>query len=423
MFKYATLIAVAAAASTVSDDATKAKDDIKSDATKANDDVKVESAKAKADAKKVEAKLKKDESNMKHTYLASSAHADASLSTLSKSIADKSTQADITKANDVASTDAHTDDCTYCLFAGGDYTAPIAEVKAHAKVDYVKAVAGVAAVAKVDAVAEVTKDGKVTTKAVVGVKAVTKVDAVVGVKAAAAVTAVDAKNGSCVFGGKGFAATSKATTDVVTRWADLTNEAMFAGLHTCNAGMSMNGASSYDADTDMGKAATFDKTSGLGATWDMSWGADALVKGDWAYVRTAMPSSFDGGLLMSVVSDASTTYTLKINGVADRYFNDQTVSSASLGKTGKVVLSKVDDISMFATTSAAADAGKDTFKVNFERISNEAMAKMVLEHGGVIVWVVIGCVLLCLIVVGVIFWKKCSKKEEFYNADDLYARV
>jgi len=155
----------------------------------------------------------------------------------------------------------------------------------------------------------------------------------------------------------------------------------------------------------------------------MSWGADALVKGDWAYVRTAMPSSFDGGLLMSVVSDASTTYTLKINGVADRYFNDQTVSSASLGKTGKVVLSKVDDISMFATTSAAADAGKDTFKVNFERISNEAMAKMVLEHGGVIVWVVIGCVLLCLIVVGVIFWKKCSKKEEFYNADDLYARV
>jgi len=411
MFKYATLIAVAAAASTVSDDATKAKDDIKSDATKANDDVKVESAKAKADAKKVEAKLKKDESNMKHTYLASSAHADASLSTLSKSIADKSTQADITKANDVASTDAHTDDCTYCLFAGGDYTAPIAEVKAHAKVDYVKAVAGVAAVA------EVKKDGKITTKAV------KKVDAVVGVKAAAAVTAVTAVNGSCVFGGKGFAATSKATTDVVTRWADLTNEAMFAGLHTCNAGMSMNGASSYDADTDMGKAATFDKTSGLGATWDMSWGADALVKGDWAYVRTAMPSSFDGGLLMSVVSDASTTYTLKINGVADRYFNDQTVSSASLGKTGKVVLSKVDDISMFATTSAAADAGKDTFKVNFERISNEAMAKMVLEHGGVIVWVVIGCVLLCLIVVGVIFWKKCSKKEEFYNADDLYARV
>jgi len=411
MFKYATLIAVAAAASTVSDDATKAKDDIKSDATKANDDVKVESAKAKADAKKVEAKLKKDESNMKHTYLASSAHADASLSTLSKSIADKSTQADITKANDVASTDAHTDDCTYCLFAGGDYTAPIAEVKAHAKVDYVKAVAGVAAVA------EVKKDGKITTKAV------KKVDAVVGVEAAAAVTAVTAVNGSCVFGGKGFAATSKATTDVVTRWADLTNEAMFAGLHTCNAGMSMNGASSYDADTDMGKAATFDKTSGLGATWDMSWGADALVKGDWAYVRTAMPSSFDGGLLMSVVSDASTTYTLKINGVADRYFNDQTVSSASLGKTGKVVLSKVDDISMFATTSAAADAGKDTFKVNFERISNEAMAKMVLEHGGVIVWVVIGCVLLCLIVVGVIFWKKCSKKEEFYNADDLYARV
>lgn len=412
MFKYATLIAVAAAASTVSDDATKAKDDIKSDATKANDDVKVESAKAKADAKKVEAKLKKDESNMKHTYLASSAHADASLSTLSKSIADKSTQADITKANDVASTDAHTDDCTYCLFAGGDYTAPIAEVKAHAKVDYVKAVAGVAAVAEVK-----DKAGTITTKAV------KKVDAVVGVTAEAAVTAVTAVNGSCVFGGKGFAATSKATTDVVTRWADLTNEAMFAGLHTCNAGMSMNGASSYDADTDMGKAATFDKTSGLGATWDMSWGADALVKGDWAYVRTAMPSSFDGGLLMSVVSDASTTYTLKINGVADRYFNDQTVSSASLGKTGKVVLSKVDDISMFATTSAAADAGKDTFKVNFERISNEAMAKMVLEHGGVIVWVVIGCVLLCLIVVGVIFWKKCSKKEEFYNADDLYARV
>jgi len=184
--------------------------------------------------------------------------------------------------------------------------------------------------------------------------------------------------------------------------------------------------STYDAATMMDKAAKFNTTTHLGASWDDSWGADAVTAGDWAYLRTVMPKSFDGGLRMSVdaAADNSTHYTIRVtDSVADRYFDKDTMIAAGLGNTHKVLLAYADSIELVATSSTSSDAGKNTFRVNFERISKEGMAVQTLKHGGVIVWVVIGCVLLCLIIVGVIFWKKCSKKEEFYNSDDLYARV
>ena len=183
--------------------------------------------------------------------------------------------------------------------------------------------------------------------------------------------------------------------------------------------------STYDAATMMDKAAKFDTKTHLGASWDDSWGDDAVTAGDWAYLRTVMPKSFDGGLLMSVdaAADNSTHYTIKVTGATDRYFDKDTMIAAGVGNTQKVILGYADSIELVATSATSSDAGKNTFKVNFERISKEGIAVMTLKHGGVIVWVVIGCVLLCLIIVGVIFWKKCSKKEEFYNSDDLYARV
>lgn len=184
--------------------------------------------------------------------------------------------------------------------------------------------------------------------------------------------------------------------------------------------------STYDAATMMDKAAKFDTKTHLGASWDDSWGDDAVTAGDWAYLRTVMPKSFDGGLRMSVdaAADNSTHYTIRVTGgAADRYFDKDTMIAAGLGNTQKVILAYADSIELVATSATASDAGKNTFKVNFQRISKEGIALETLKHGGVIVWVVIGCVLLCLIIVGVIFWKKCSKKEEFYNSDDLYARV
>jgi len=185
--------------------------------------------------------------------------------------------------------------------------------------------------------------------------------------------------------------------------------------------------STYDAATMMGNSTTaaFDSKTHLGSKWDNTWGSDAVTAGEWAYIRTVMPKSFDGGLRMSVdaAADNSTHYTIRIVGATDRYFNKDTMKAAGLGNTSVVQLLYADSIEVVATSATASDAGANTFKVNFERISKEGLAIQTLKHGGVIVWVVIGCVLLCLIIVGVIFWKKCSKKEEFYNADDLYARV
>jgi len=201
---------------------------------------------------------------------------------------------------------------------------------------------------------------------------------------------------------------------------------MFDGLKKCDNGKSISNSggltSTYDAATMMDKAATFNKTTHLGAKWDDSWGS-YVHKGEWGYIRTVMPKSFDGGLRMSVDTAKDSKYAIRIDGLTERYFDEDTMVAAGLGNTSKVLLSVVHSIEVVATFVGADDVRDPTFKVNFERISKEGMAIQTLKHGGVIVWVVIGCVLLCLIIVGVIFWKKCSKKEEFYNSDDLYARV
>lgn len=190
-----------------------------------------------------------------------------------------------------------------------------------------------------------------------------------------------------------------------------------------------NGHSSFDEATQFPHTETFDKKTGLGAHWDYTWTSVDTAADDsaWAYVRTVLPHSFAGGLLLSATDDANTHYALRIHQLTgDRYFDAHTVKATSLGKTGKVALSNADSIEVFWNQNAAVVAADsaNNFNIKVERISSAALAEMVITQGGVIVWVVIGCVLLCLIIVGVILWKKCSgNKEEFYNADDLYARV
>ena len=226
MFKFATLIATVAAT---------AETTVKTDAHKAATTVKTDAKKADSDVHKAAAHVK---STAKNAVLSSSADSSAGITSLTDS---SWTQADITTANKVAYGVADVDACAHCLFAGGEWSA---------------------AVEKVDKVTGVTAD---PAKHITGVTAV---------------TAVAAKDGDCVFGGANFAPTSAAVTDHATRWADLTNKAMFDGLNTCSGHKSIGSMeSTYDAATMMDKAATFNKTTHLGAKWDSSWGDDAVTSG------------------------------------------------------------------------------------------------------------------------------------------------
>jgi tetrahydromethanopterin S-methyltransferase subunit C len=104
--------------------------------------------------------------------------------------------------------------------------------------------------------------------------------------------------------------------------------------------------------------------------------------------------------------------------------NRLTLEKASVGTTKKVIVPFADSIDVVWTNTATISAAHAAdFSLSFERRTNSDLAVFALEHGGVIVWVIIGIVVLCLLCVGVIVWKKCfSNKEEFY-LEDAYARV
>jgi len=74
------------------------------------------------------------------------------------------------------------------------------------------------------------------------------------------------------------------------------------------------------------------------------------------------------------------------------------------------------------TTTAAAD----DFEVTFTRATTLSILEMTTLHGGVIVWVIIGCVIVCLIITLICLWKKCANKKDeedrFYQVDN-YMRV
>ena len=79
--------------------------------------------------------------------------------------------------------------------------------------------------------------------------------------------------------------------------------------------------------------------------------------------------------------------------------------------------------------STKTDGTKNAFEITFTRETHKEIAKLIITHGGVIVWVIIGSTLLLLVIFMICLWKKCtsSKKEEaaatmFYQ-EDCYARV
>jgi hypothetical protein len=139
-----------------------------------------------------------------------------------------------------------------------------------------------------------------------------------------------------------------------------------------------------------------------------------------------MPAKgFKGGLLLShTLADDTQAVVRIVNSKSGGgvIFNSFTLDKLSVGKTNKVVIPLADkiDISMTAT---ADQTTASAFKLTFTRQTNEQLAAYVLEHGGVIVWVIIGIVVFCLLCVGVIVWKKCFHKTDDFYVEDSYARV
>lgn len=72
-----------------------------------------------------------------------------------------------------------------------------------------------------------------------------------------------------------------------------------------------------------------------------------------------------------------------------------------------------------AKYSATKDDTKDDFIITFTRATYFDIGLITMEHGGVIVWVIIGSALCCLIICMICLWKKCTgskndDKENFY---------
>ena len=171
--------------------------------------------------------------------------------------------------------------------------------------------------------------------------------------------------------------------------------------------------------------------AGLGYTWDYKWSKQtATTEGAWCYLRTVLPKSYAGGLIVTHTNDDATNVAVKVvSGAVDRYFTKATLKTNSFGKTGKIPLFAAKTIEVFmkqeAKFAAASDNAND-FKLTFTRATNFQLAELAAS-GGVVVWVILGCVLCVLCCVGVFLWKKCSGSKDdadkaFYEIDN-YCRV
>jgi hypothetical protein len=194
----------------------------------------------------------------------------------------------------------------------------------------------------------------------------------------------------------------------------------------------------FDAEPPSGKAA------GKAAyTWTYSYDSKSAIS-DWTVCQytAQMPHkknkkgeieySFSGGLLLHQVvpADSSVQPVVQINNKiasknANVLYNRASLQVLSVGKTNKIVIPYADTIEVVWTNTQTVPAAQvDGFSLTFERKSNSELAVFTIEHGGVIVWVIIGIVVFCLLCVGIIVWKKCFHKEgEAFYVDDAYARV
>lgn len=100
----------------------------------------------------------------------------------------------------------------------------------------------------------------------------------------------------------------------------------------------------------------------------------------------------------------------------------------SIGKTGQIPLAGANSIGIFMTQAdkQTTTAAADDFSVTFTRATYLKIAEMTALHGGVIVWVIIGVVIVCLIITLICLWKKCAHKkdeEDRFYQEDSYMRV
>jgi len=154
-------------------------------------------------------------------------------------------------------------------------------------------------------------------------------------------------------------------------------------------------------------------------------------------MKSSFPKKWAGGLVLTHVKNDFVNMVVHVESkTVPRYFTQHTLTTNALGKTGKIPIATAEAVEVFMQSGATVpkDAMTDatTTSISFERISAVDLAKYTIEHGGAVVWIIIG-ILVCLgCLAGVVLWKlgKCCVREiegekaenEFYQ-EDCYVRV
>jgi len=172
-------------------------------------------------------------------------------------------------------------------------------------------------------------------------------------------------------------------------------------------------------------------------TWDISWVATNNLVNTPCFMKTTFPLKWKGGLVLTHVKNDFVNMAVHVESkTVPRYFSQHTLTTNALGKTGKIPIATAEAVEVFmqsgATAPTVAMTAANTSSISFERMSTIDLAKLTVEHGGAVVWIIIG-ILVCLgCLAGVVLWKlgKCCVREiegekadnEFYQ-EDCYVRV
>jgi len=114
---------------------------------------------------------------------------------------------------------------------------------------------------------------------------------------------------------------------------------------------------------------------------------------------------------MTQTEDKDVSYVLRVDLNVERYFTKKTTHAMSIGKTGKVPLTGASKIDVMYQQKSSMESGTtNNFDLTFTRASYLNMTKLVAEHGGAVVWIIIGCVVCCLIITLACLFK-CYKQR------------
>ena len=221
------------------------------------------------------------------------------------------------------------------------------------------------------------------------------------------------------------------------KWDKKTNEAAYASLKLPKATKDVTVAAEAEILKSYGAVGTtFDAKkfeASKAATFKVHWGATETSS--WGVARIDMPHDFAGGMYMSLINDDHTNVAVKVKGsITDRYFDGISAIATNIGKQDKFPLMTADYLEFFmqqkSTWTAALNKTKP-FSITYTRASYTDIALFTAEHGGTVVWIIVGCVIVaacCL--VGILwklghccFGKKKDDADNFYAVEDCYARV